>query len=173
MEALALADRLAVMDLGRIIQVGTPQELYNRPIDVFVARLLGPTNLLQGQVESQGTDARGEVVVRTPVGRLIGQMIPGQTPHGTPVTVSVRPETLLLGPTIPSGWNRFPATIERITFRGGLRQIQARGPGDWPIAVAAIQSQSQHVREGQSVTLSVSPEHVVVLPGKFAVGKPA
>jgi ABC-type Fe3+/spermidine/putrescine transport system ATPase subunit len=172
-EAMALADRLAVMDLGRMIQIGTPQELYNRPIDVFVARLLGPTNLLQGQVESQGTDARGEVVVRTPVGRLIGQMIPGQTLQGTPVTVSVRPETLLLGPTTPSGWNRFPATIERITFRGGLRQIQARGPGDWPIAVSAIQSQSQHVREGQSLTLSVAPEHVVVLPGKFAVGKPA
>ena len=76
--------------------------------------------------------------VRTPVGRLIGQMIPGQTPHGTPVTVSVRPETLSMGPTIPSGWNRFPATIERITFRGELRQIQARGPGDWPISVSAI-----------------------------------
>jgi ABC-type Fe3+/spermidine/putrescine transport system ATPase subunit len=172
-EALALADRMAVMDLGKIIQVGTPQELYNRPVDVFVARLLGPTNLLQGQVESQGTDARGEVVVRTPVGRLIGQVIPGQTLHGTPVTVSVRPETLLLGPTTPAGWNRFPATIERVTFRGGLRQIQARGPGDWPVAVSAIQSQSQHVREGQSLTLSVAPEHVVVLPGKFAVGKPA
>jgi ABC-type Fe3+/spermidine/putrescine transport system ATPase subunit len=172
-EALALADRLAVMDLGRIIQIGTAQELYNRPVDVFVARLLGPTNLLQGQVESQGTDARGEVVVRTPVGRLIGQIVAGQTLHGTPVTVSVRPETLLLGPTIPAGWNRFPATVERITFRGGLRQIQARGPGDWPIAVSAIQSQSQQVREGQSVTLSVAPEHVVILPGKFAVGKPA
>jgi ABC-type Fe3+/spermidine/putrescine transport system ATPase subunit len=110
--------------------------------------------------------------VRTPVGRLIGQMSPGQTPQGTPVTISVRPETLLLGPTIPLGWNRFPATVERITFRGELRHIQARGPGDWPIAVSAIQSQSQSVREGQSVTLSVAPEHVVVLPGKFAVGKP-
>jgi len=172
-EALALADRLAVMDLGRIIQVGSPQELYNRPLDVFVARLLGPTNLLQGQVESHGTDSTGEVVVRTPLGRLIGQMIAGQTPQGAPVTISVRPETLSLGPAIPAGWNRFPATVERIIFRGELRQIQARGPGDWPIAVAAIQSQSQNVREGQSLTLSVAPEHVVVLPGKFAVAKPA
>ena len=62
--------------------------------------------------------------MRTPVGRLIGQMIPGQTPQGAPVTISVRPETLSLGPTIPAGWNRFPATIERITFRGELRHIQ-------------------------------------------------
>ena len=170
-EALALADRLAVMDLGRILQFGTPQELYSRPLDVFVARMLGPTNLLQGQVESQVTEAKGEVVVRTPLGRLIGQMIPGQTGPGAPVTISVRPETVSLGPSTPAGWNRFPATIERIIFRGELRQIHARGPGDWPIIVSAFQSQSQYLREGQSLTLSVAPEHVVVLSGKFAVGR--
>ena len=170
-QALALADHMAVMDLGRILQSGTPQELYCRPLDVFVARMLGPTNLLQGQVESQVTEAKGEVVVRTPLGRLIGQMIPGQSGQGTPVTISVRPETVSLGPTTPAGWNRFPATIERIIFRGDMRQIHARGPGDWPIIVSALQSQSQALREGQNLTLSVAPEHVVVLPGKFAVGK--
>ena len=127
----------------------------------------------KARLRATGRDQKGEVVVRTPLGRLIGQMIPGQTLQGTPVTISVRPETLLLGPTIPAGWNRFPATVERITFRGELRQIQARGPGDWPIAISAIQSQSQNVREGQSLTLSVAPEHVVVLPGKFAVARPA
>jgi ABC-type Fe3+/spermidine/putrescine transport system ATPase subunit len=170
-EALALADRLAVLDLGRILQSGTPQELYSRPLDVFVARMLGPTNLLQGQVENQVTEAKGEVVVRTPLGRLIGQMIPGHAGEGTPVTISVRPETVSLGPTTPPGWNRFPATVERIIFRGELRQIHARGPGDWPIIVSALQSHSPTLREGQSLTLSVAPEHVVVLPGKFAVGQ--
>ena len=126
-EALALADRLAVLDLGRILQWGTPQELYSRPLDVFVARMLGPTNLLQGQVETQVTEAKGEVVVRTPLGRLIGQMIPGRTVDGAPVTISVRPETVSLGPVTPPGWNRFPATVERIIFRGELRQIHAAG----------------------------------------------
>ena len=48
-----LADRLAVMDLGRIVQFGPAHEVYNRPADAFVARFLGPTNLLQGQVEGQ------------------------------------------------------------------------------------------------------------------------
>ncbi|MFI5455592.1 MAG: ABC transporter ATP-binding protein [Isosphaerales bacterium] len=173
LESLALAGRLALMDLGRIVQVGVPQELYNRPHDVFVTRMLGPANLLQGQVESEVDEHRGEVVVRTPLGRLIGQMIPGSTSPGTPVTISIRPETVSLGPTTPAGWNRFPATIERIIFRGELRQIDARGPGDWPIIVSALQSQSQNLREGQVLTLSVAPEHVVILPGKFAVGKPA
>jgi ABC-type Fe3+/spermidine/putrescine transport system ATPase subunit len=177
-EALALADRLAVIDLGRIIQVGSPRELYNRPVDVFVARLLGPTNLLQGQVESDRIDPRGEVVVRTPLGRLIGhggapaerQGHPGPSVQGSSVTISVRPETLSLGPTIPAGWNRFPVTIERMVFRGELRQIHVRGPGDWPVIVSTLQNQSQTLREGQSLTLAVAPEHVVVLPGKFAVG---
>jgi ABC-type Fe3+/spermidine/putrescine transport system ATPase subunit len=172
-EALALADRLAVMDLGKIIQVGPPQELYSRPHDVFVARMLGPTNLLQGQLESQMNDHKGEVVVRTPLGRLIGHLVSNHNNQSTPVTISVRPETIFVGPTTPAGWNRFPATIERIIFRGEVRQIHARGPGDWPIIVSALQSQSQNLREGQNLTLSVAPEHVVVLPGKFAVGKTA
>jgi ABC-type Fe3+/spermidine/putrescine transport system ATPase subunit len=169
-EALALANHLAVMDLGRIVQVGPTHELYNRPADVFVARLLGPTNLLQGQVESQGSDLRGEVVVRTPLGRLVGRSSPGAPGQGAPVTISVRPDTLAVATTVPAGWNRFPATIEGITFRGALRQLQARGPGDWPVLVSVLQSQSQGLREGQSLTLSVAPEHVVVLPGKFALG---
>jgi ABC-type Fe3+/spermidine/putrescine transport system ATPase subunit len=168
-EALALADALAVMDLGRIVQSGPAYELYSRPVDVFVARMLGPTNLLQGQVESQSGDLRGEMIVRTPLGRLIAQSIPGAPGPGSPITISVRPETITASSTVPTGWNRFPATIERIVFRGELRQIHARGPGDWPVLIAALQSHSQGIREGQSVTLSVAPEHVVPLPGKFAL----
>lgn len=174
-EALALADRLAVMDLGRIVQVGSPTDVYNRPADAFVARLLGQTNLVQGQVEGPG--ARGELIVRTPLGRLIGQTCAAaltdgtssDLPGGTPVTVSIRPEALSIGPAVPPGSNRFPATVERLVFLGEVRQVHLRAPGDWPVFALALQSQSQSVREGQSLTLSVPPEHVVILPGKYAV----
>jgi ABC-type Fe3+/spermidine/putrescine transport system ATPase subunit len=169
-EALALADVMAVMDLGRIVQFGPAHELYSRPADVFVARLLGPTNLLQGQVDSTSGDSRGEVVVRTPLGRLIAQSTPGAPGQGSPVTISIRPETLTASTTVPAGWNRFPATVERIVFRGEIRQVHARGLGDWPVLVSVLQSQSQGIREGQALTLSIAPEHVVVLPGKFALG---
>ncbi|MDG3006552.1 ABC transporter ATP-binding protein [Paludisphaera mucosa] len=170
-EALARADRLAVMDLGRILQSGTPQELYNQPVDVFVARLLGPTNLLQGQVDGHSHDpARREVVVRTPVGRLVARTSFPSLSATTPVTISIRPESLSLGPGVPSDANRFPATIERIAFLGSTRRILLRGPGDWPVTAIALQSQSAHVREGQGVTLSIAPENVTLLPGKFAVG---
>ncbi len=85
-EALAHADRLAVMDLGRILQVGPPQELYNHPVDVFVARLLGPTNLLQGQIDGNSSSSRREVVVRTPLGRLVAKAapMPLRCPKGFP-----------------------------------------------------------------------------------------
>jgi putative spermidine/putrescine transport system ATP-binding protein len=169
-EALALSDALAVMDLGRIVQTGPAHELYNRPVDVFVARMLGPTNLLQGQVDSQSGDLRGEMVVRTPLGRLIARITPDAPGQGAPVTISIRPETLTASSTVPTGWNRFPATVERIVFRGELCRIHTRGPGDWPILVSVLQSQSQGIREGRALTLSVAPEHVVVLPGRFALG---
>ena len=107
------------MDLGRISQIGTPTDLYNRPHDVFVARLLGPTNLLQGQVESLAADARGEVVVRTPLGRLIGQMIMRQAPQGAPVTISIRPETVLTGSSDPVG-------LEPVSRHGRADHVQGR-----------------------------------------------
>jgi ABC-type Fe3+/spermidine/putrescine transport system ATPase subunit len=166
-EALALADRVAVMDLGKVLQCGTPQEVYNRPVDTFVARLLGPTNLVPGQVES--TDARGEAVVRTSFGRVIGQGAGGTLAPGSPVTLSIRPEALAVGTSIPADSNRFAATVERLVFRGAVREVHLRGPGDWPVLALALQGQSQHLRAGQGVTLAVAPEHVVVLPGKYAV----
>ncbi|MDR3635229.1 MAG: ABC transporter ATP-binding protein [Isosphaeraceae bacterium] len=167
-EALAVAGRLGVLDLGRVVQSGAPHEVYNRPADAFVARLLGPANLVQGQLE--GTDARGEVVVRTPLGRLVGQAVSGPLAAGAPVTVAIRPEALGFGPVAP-GANRFNATVERLMFLGETREVHLRGPGDWPVVALALQCQSQALREGQSVTLSVAPEFVVVLQGKYAVAK--
>lgn len=169
-EALALADHLAVMDLGRIVQVGPAAESYNRPADVFVARLLGPTNLLQGQVENQGSDLRGEVVVSNP----------SRPAHRPKQSRRTRPGDAGddLDPTgHPGGSVNRPGRLEPLPgdhrgdpVPGRPATDSVRGPGDWPIMVSVLQSQSQGLREGQSFTLSVAPEHVVVLPGKFALG---
>jgi len=167
-EALALADHLAVMDLGRVVQSGPPAEVYNRPVDAFVARFLGPINLIQGQVES--SDARGEVVVRTSLGRLVGRSAASAAvAAGSPVTVALRPEALGIGAPVPAGANRFVATVERLVFLGETRQVHLRGSNDWPVVALALQSQSQGLREGQSLTVHVAPDHVVVLPAKYAV----
>jgi ABC-type Fe3+/spermidine/putrescine transport system ATPase subunit len=175
-EAMALADRVAVMDLGKIVQVGPPHEVYNRPAGAFVAHFLGPTNLVQGQVEGHG--GLCEVIVRTPFGRLIGRTSPAAEPPpvngseplplGTPVTLSIRPESLVLGGAVPADSNRFPATIDRVVFLGEVRKVYLRGPGGWPALALALQVGSESLREGQSLTVSVPPERVVVLPGKYA-----
>jgi ABC-type Fe3+/spermidine/putrescine transport system ATPase subunit len=166
-EALAMSDRIAVLDLGRVVQVGSPWEIYNRPADTFVAQFLGPANLLQGQLES--IDGRGGAVVRTPIGRLVALAPARELPGGSPVTVAIRPEALGLGGgTPPLGGNRFPATVERQVFLGGFRQVHLRGPGDWPVTALAPQAQAPELREGQGLTVAVAPEHVVVLPSRHA-----
>jgi ABC-type Fe3+/spermidine/putrescine transport system ATPase subunit len=165
-EALAMADRLAVIDLGRILQVGTPPEVYHRPADSFVARFVGPTNLLQGQLEA--ADANGEAVVRTPLGRLVGQSASQSARAvGGPVMVAIRHEALSLGSTPQPNANRFAATVERQVFRGELREIHLRGPGDWPVTALVLQSPAAPFREGQNVTVSVPPSQVLVLPSRL------
>jgi ABC-type Fe3+/spermidine/putrescine transport system ATPase subunit len=165
-EALAQADRLAIMDQGRVVQDGTPAEVYNRPADAFVAQLFGKTNLLPGQVE--GMDPRGEVLVRTPLGRLLGRAPAGPPGGGAAVTVAIRPEAVGLGPGVPPGANRFAATLERLVFLGALREVHLRGPGDWPVIALALQAPSQLLRAGQGLMASVLPDQVIVLPGQYA-----
>jgi ABC-type Fe3+/spermidine/putrescine transport system ATPase subunit len=178
-DALASADRVAVLDLGRVVQSGTPWELYERPGDTFVAQFLGRANLLQGQLES--LDGRGGAIVRTPVGRLVGQAPAIDLPGGSPVTVAIRPESLGLGLVSGSGagsgavggFNRFSATVERQVLLGALREIHLRGPGDWPVLALALQTQAAGLREGQGLIVTIPPEQVIILPSRLAAAAAA
>jgi ABC-type Fe3+/spermidine/putrescine transport system ATPase subunit len=168
-DALRLGDRLAVLDLGRIVQIGSPRDVYERPIDVFVARFLGPTNLVQGQVE--GLDGRGGATVRTPLGRLAGQIAGNGTSGlavGTPVTLSIRPEALAFGPSALPDSNRITATLDRQSFLGTTTQLVFRGPGDWPLTATALQVHGRDLREGEATTLWVAPAQVIVMLGRYA-----
>lgn len=168
-EAMALSERVAILDLGRIIQVGSPMDLYNHPSNAFVARFLGDVNLIQGQVEGPG--GRGELIIRTPIGRLIATATTGPLAVGTPVTLAIRPEALSISPHVPSGANRFPATVERQVFLGEVRQIFLRAPADWPLTALALQSQSGGLREGQSLAVSLMPDQIALLASKIPTGE--
>jgi spermidine/putrescine transport system ATP-binding protein len=87
-EAMTMADRIAVMRAGRIEQLGTPAELYERPRTAFVAGFLGVSNLLRGTVSGAG-------VVRTDGGVEV-RVAARLPPAGSPVAVGVRPEQLRL-----------------------------------------------------------------------------
>src|SRR5687768_3762627 len=92
-EALSVADRIAVLNAGRLAQVGTPGELYHRPASSFVADFIGQTNLLRGTlVERDGAVCR----VETEAGPLTGTAVNGQAAlsRGQAVVVSIRPEQM-------------------------------------------------------------------------------
>jgi iron(III) transport system ATP-binding protein len=124
-EALALADRLAVVRDGRVEAMGGPRDLYLDPPTVWVAGFLGATNLLEGTVRRrEGAAAE----VETPIGLLRATRAPEDLAPGTAVTVSVRPEAMRL--MAPSGAapaeNMFAATVLVRTFQGETEQARVR-----------------------------------------------
>lgn len=94
-EALSIADRMAVMDQGKIVQVGNPQQLYKRPANSFVSTFIGESNILEGTVIRT---AVGEAIVETSVGTMCGSLANPQKPpsEGDRVWLSVRPEAIHL-----------------------------------------------------------------------------
>jgi len=93
-EALSLADRIAVMDRGRVLQVGEPQEVYRHPVNPFVARFVGEANLVVAQ-----SDGR---VLRSAMGTIA---VAGPVPSPGPAVAAVRPEAVTLSPD-PDGQGR-------------------------------------------------------------------
>ena len=91
-EALSMGDRIAVMRSGRVVQVGTPAAIYERPVNSFVAAFIGEANFLAGTVVAVGQKT---VTVETPAGRLEGAADRILNP-GEPVTCCLRPELIRL-----------------------------------------------------------------------------
>ena len=88
-EALTMSDRVAVMNEGRILQVGAPHEIYNRPHDRFVADFIGDTNFMPAEVIEHD---ESEVRIRLPSGIEITVPAPPGLPQGSEVTLAIRPE---------------------------------------------------------------------------------
>jgi putative spermidine/putrescine transport system ATP-binding protein len=111
-EALALSDRIAVMNAGRIEQLADPQTIYNRPASPFVLDFVGQATVLQGEVAAQTED---RVTVRTEYGVVTA---PGHMLRGTRVMVAIRPERILLGLPPDSDWTGLSLSIGARTFLG-------------------------------------------------------
>ena len=167
-EALTMSDRIAVMNRGRIEQLGTPEELYDRPATPFVADFIGTTNLLRGTVEALADDAailRLESGDRCRIGRL--GRLPGQT-----VDVSLRPEAIRIEAAIRSGSGdadgRISATIEQVAYLGSAVRYEVRTGGGQAMSVLAGKIESRF-RPGDAVDLLWSPPAALVLGDRPAV----
>ncbi|MFP3914554.1 MAG: ABC transporter ATP-binding protein [Actinomycetota bacterium] len=111
-EALTMSDRIGVMEEGRLLQVGEPADIYERPTSRFVADFIGDINLLEGRVESPG-------LVQLANGQQVG--VRSGRPAGTAVTLALRPERLELfdvGEEVPGGYNRLPGKVIRKMYYG-------------------------------------------------------
>jgi len=117
-EALSVADRIAVMDAGRVAQAGTPLELYRRPRTRFVAAFIGRSNFIDGVLT--GVEPGGAARVRTNLGELRGILADEAAPprEGAEVLVSIRPEAVRLGGDECVMANVFEGEIGRSVYYG-------------------------------------------------------
>lgn len=157
-EALAMADRMAVLNAGRIEQLGTPQEVYRSPRTSFVAGFIGETNLIKGRaVESR----QGYVQAETDLGLLVGQLtdsdwMPG---GGEEVVLSIRPEAWRVGGV--RGGNRTTGKVLERSYLGQRIQYEVETRGG---RQSVVQLNPDVVHEpGDELELGSRHEDVVVM----------
>ncbi|MDL4776853.1 MULTISPECIES: ABC transporter ATP-binding protein [Thermomonosporaceae] len=152
-EAMAMSDRIAVLDAGRLHQVGTPREIYHRPATAFVARFIGSSNVLDAEVVASSPD--GAVVELASGGRVeAARPADLAVAAGDRVAVSVRPENLRL--TAP-GTGTLDAVVTAAEFTGASSQFDV-ACGDLELSVTAPDS-AELPRPGDTVGLRVDPGH--------------
>ena len=165
-EAMSMADTIAVMNHGRIEQLGTPAELYERPATAFVAQFLGACNLLEGDVVGRASDL---VELQTPEGARV--RIPADRVNGIDaagVAIGVRPEKLRLGPAGSAGAdvNVLRGTITDASFLGIITQYVVRTPAGQELLAVAQNDGDQDLASfgaGREVDVTWSPDHSFVV----------
>jgi len=155
-EALTMADRIAVLNRGKLVQVGTPDELYNRPRSRFVANFIGETNFLAATLVSQ-TGGRGQL--RLADGTMVVASA-GETfaKPGAAVHISLRPEGFTVTPGTGEG---LTGRVEEIVFAGATRLLTVRpthGPQDQPLLTIRQAASTPPPQMGETVTLTWQPE---------------
>jgi putrescine transport system ATP-binding protein len=159
-EAMIVADRIAVMDRGRLVQVGAPAEIYERPNSRWVADFVGDINLFEGRVGDDRISVEG-----TAAGRLRVASPIAAEPR-TIVWAAVRPERLRIMPDPPAAGaeNCLTGTIAEIGYLGDQSLYQVRLADGSRVKAAAANTGGEHTPGvGKNVWLSFSPAAAIVL----------
>lgn len=147
-EALGLSDRIGVMDAGRIAQLGSAREIYERPRNRFVAQFVGGCNLIEGT-------AQGDVI-QTGFGEL------RMKSHAAgKLTLALRPEKILLGSEVRA--NHFTARVDDTTYTGAETYALLDVNGFKLKAVAMNASGATRIHRGETIAISIPPEALLVL----------
>jgi multiple sugar transport system ATP-binding protein len=167
-EAMTMADRVAVLDEGRLQQVGPPQEVYDRPANLFVARFLGspPMNVLPGMIDGDAVLVGGARLAPSAVAG-----IPAAGGGTRRVAVGIRPEHLSLGPVLPvvgghpdndapaeRRWEAMTGTVELVESLGHERLVRCTVDGG--SVVVRVGGDSPEPVLGDRVSVCVDLAHV-------------
>jgi ABC-type Fe3+/spermidine/putrescine transport system ATPase subunit len=158
-EALEMSNRLVVMDAGRIMQLGSPEEVYQEPLTEFVADFLGVANLIDIECLSDSGYVRkvryGEfsLEAQAPAGHDVG-----------PARAVIRPECVELAEAGLTGENRLPAMIDRTVFLGSTTQVMVRLPqGAVLQSLMANTGAAERYTAGQPVTVCLPSQSLRIL----------
>jgi putative spermidine/putrescine transport system ATP-binding protein len=163
-EALTLADRVAILNHGRVEQVGAPRDVYARPGNVFVADFLGKANFLAGEIVAPGGET-ARMVVRTEVGNLLAESDGAPLPAGTLVDAFIRPERIeLRGPEGVPAENTLPGRVEQVVFSGATVSVEVRlATGRMVTADQPSGGPAEQLTAGQSVVVTIPPAALRVI----------
>lgn len=157
-EAIELADQIGVMFDGRIVQFGTPTEVFNRPATPRVAEFMGATNLIEGDVTP---GPGGAAVIEGPLGRFAVEA--GGAP-GSERLATIRPEHIDLAPVSerdPTAPNSFRATIDEAVYYGGIVSYYVRAG---PATLTVRDRSTRHLGSGEEVVVRLPSEHLWIFP---------
>jgi len=150
-EALTLSDKVAILDKGRIVQMGAPETVYEKPLTRFAAEFLGDSNFLVGTVANGAVRLSDGTTVRS------ASPLPG---NGTKVTLAVRPEKMSISAGNAEG-NSLTARITTVIYAGPVLSYLLETKDGLPLKLFVQNRDGIVLKEGDSVTLNWSPEHTV------------
>ena len=160
-EAMTMSNRLAVMRLGKIEQLGEPEDVYENPSTEFVASFLGASNMLEGEVKDR---ADGGATVLLSAGTSVAVPLDRIPPDaGTHVKVGVRPEKITIEREdrfVPGDLNSIEGVLRMSTYIGVSHQYKVEGPGGTTLTVYIQNLGAEEAPSpGDRVVLSWKPEH--------------
>ncbi|MEE8352511.1 MAG: putative 2-aminoethylphosphonate ABC transporter ATP-binding protein [Rhodospirillales bacterium] len=164
-EALTMADRIVVMNEGVIEQVGSPEDIYRRPANPFVADFVGTMNFLAGTAANQGRARLGGIDLAT-TNSL------DDVKKGGAVTICIRPEDVTTRGVTPDTANAVPTVVDTLEFLGSFYRATLRAQGADGIVIRADFSinliRDLNITEGQEFTIALPGEHIRVYGETFA-----
>ncbi len=162
-EALSIADRMAVLNQGRIEQIGKPQDLYLKPKNRFVANFMGETNFIAGTVTKI---EENHVTVETVIGAVLAAVVPNDVTIADKVALSIRPETIRIGTPADLIVNQFNARVHDTIYLGEVAQHIVSVGTDQKLDLRAFELNPKLVVRDDKVAdvkIWVEPSDVVIL----------